>query len=66
MRQAAAAGIKRVWLQQGAEARAAIHLAESKEMSVVAGECMLMFAEPAGFGHRAHRWLKGLFGRLPV
>jgi predicted CoA-binding protein len=62
---AAAAGIKRVWLQQGAESPAAIQLAESKGMSVVSGECILMFAEPTGFGHRAHRWIRGLFGRLP-
>ena len=66
IRDAAAAGIKRVWLQQGAESPAAIRLAESLGLSVVAGECILMFAEPAGFGHRAHRWLKGLLGRLPA
>jgi predicted CoA-binding protein len=65
VQEAAAAGIKRVWLQQGAESPAAIRLAESKGMSVVAGECILMFAEPAGFGHRAHRWVKGVFGGLP-
>ncbi len=65
VREAAEAGIKRVWLQQGAELPAAIRLAESKGMSVVAGECILMFAEPAGFGHRAHRWVWGLLGRLP-
>jgi len=65
VREAAEAGIKRVWLQQGAESTAAIRLAESKGMSVVAGECILMFAEPAGFGHRAHRWIKGIFGGLP-
>ena len=63
--EAAAAGIRRVWLQQGAESQAAIKLAESKGMTVVAGECILMFAEPAGFGHRAHRWVKGITGRLP-
>jgi predicted CoA-binding protein len=65
VQEAAAAGIKRVWLQQGAESPAAIRLAESKGMSVVSGECILMFAEPAGFGHRTHRWIKGVFGGLP-
>ena len=65
VQEAAAAGIQRVWLQQGAESPAAIRLAESKGMSVVAGECVLMFAEPTGFGHRAHRWVWGLLGRLP-
>jgi len=34
-------------------------------MSVIAGECILMFAEPASFGHRAQRWVKGVLGRLP-
>jgi predicted CoA-binding protein len=65
VQEAAAAGIKRIWLQQGAESPAAIRLAKSKGMSVVSGECILMFAEPAGFAHRAHRWIKGLFGGLP-
>lgn len=63
--EAAAAGIPRVWLQPGAESSAAIRLAESKGVSVIAGECILMFAEPAGFGHRAHRWVMGILGRLP-
>ena len=65
LQDAAAAGIKRVWLQPGAESPAAIRLAELLGLSVVAGECILMFAEPAGFGHRAHRWVNGLLGRLP-
>jgi hypothetical protein len=32
---------------------------------VVTGECILMFAEPVGYGHRLHRFVKGLFGGLP-
>ena len=63
--QAAAAGIRRVWLQPGAESPEVIRLAEGRGLSVVAGECILMFAEPAGISHRAHRWLRGLLGRLP-
>lgn len=62
---AAAAGIGRVWLQQGAETAEAISLAREKGLSVVHGECVLMFAEPAAFPHRAHRWLWGLLGKLP-
>ena len=65
VQEAAAAGIKRVWLQPGAESPAALRLAESHGLAVVSGECILMFAEPAGFGHRAHRWVNGVFGRLP-
>jgi predicted CoA-binding protein len=56
VQEAAAAGMRRVWLQLGAE---------SKGMSVDSGKCILMFAEPASFAHHAHRWIKGLFGRLP-
>jgi hypothetical protein len=62
---AAAAGIRRIWLQPGAESPAALALAASKGLTVISGECILMFAEPAGFGHRAHRWLNSLLGRLP-
>ena len=65
VQEAADAGIRRIWLQPGAESPAAIQLAESRGCSVVAGECILMFAEPAGFGHRAHRWIRRWYGGLP-
>ena len=59
------AGIQRVWLQRGAESEAAIRTCEQHGVSVVSGECILMFAEPTGFGHRMHRWMRKLFGKLP-
>jgi hypothetical protein len=31
----------------------------------VHGECILMFAEPAAFFHRAHRWIWRMLGKLP-
>jgi hypothetical protein len=65
MRDAAEAGIGRVWLQNGAESEAAIRYGEQHGISVISGECILMFAEPAGFGHRLHRWFRGVTGRLP-
>jgi hypothetical protein len=65
VRDAAAAGIKRVWMQQGAESPAAIKFCEENGLSVVHGECILMFAEPAAWFHRAHRWVWGLLGKLP-
>ncbi|MCC6858914.1 MAG: CoA-binding protein [Bryobacterales bacterium] len=64
VRDAAAAGIRKVWMQQGSESEAAIRYCEQGGMSVVHGRCILMFARPAGF-HRFHRWLSGLFGKLP-
>jgi predicted CoA-binding protein len=62
---AAGAGIKRVWMQPGAESEAAIRYCEQNGITVVHGECILMFAEPAGFGHRAHRWVWKILGKLP-
>lgn len=65
VRDAAAAGIRRVWMQQGAESPEAIRFCRENGISVVHGECILMFAEPAALYHRAHRWVWGLLGRLP-
>lgn len=65
VRDAAEAGIKRVWLQQGAESLEAIRFCQDHDLTVVSGECILMFAEPAGWFHRAHRWAWGAVGRLP-
>ncbi len=63
--EAAAAGFKYVWLQQGAESEAAVNCCRENGMSVISGECILMFAEPAGFGHRLHRGLWRWLGKLP-
>ena len=62
---AAAAGIRRIWVQQGAESAAVIQLCERLGITAVAGECILMFAEPAQFFHRAHRFGRRLCGTLP-
>ena len=63
--EAIAAGIRRIWMQQGAECDEAVRLCLEHGIDVVHGQCILMFAEPAGFVHRGHRWVNGLFGRLP-
>ena len=65
VREAAAAGIRRVWLQQGAGSPAAIRFCAENGISAVHGECILMFAQPAAWYHRAHRWVWGLLGKLP-
>ena len=62
---AVAVGIRRVWMQRGAESEAAIRFCEDHDVSTIHGECILMFAEPAAFGHKLHRWVWGLLGRLP-
>lgn len=63
--EAAEAGIRRIWLQQGSASPAAIRLCEEKGITVVHGECLLMFASPTGI-HGFHRWLWGVLGKLPV
>jgi len=65
VREAADAGIPRVWLQQGAESKEAIRFCEEHGISVVHGECMLMYAAPTAFPHRAHRFFRNLIGRMP-
>jgi len=62
---AAAAGVKRVWMQQGAESAAAIKFCQENGISEVHGECILMFAKPLKFYHKPHRWIWGMIGKLP-
>ena len=65
VREAAAAGIRHVWLQQGAESPAAASLAASEGLSLVQGQCILMFTEPVGSFHKVHRWIWSLLGKIP-
>jgi hypothetical protein len=66
VREAAEAGIRRVWMQQGAESEESVRYCAEQGLSAVHGQCILMFAEPAAFFHRAHRWVRGVMGRLPT
>ncbi len=65
VRQAAAAGIRRVWIQQGAESHAAIQFCRENGLSEVHGECILMFARPLTSLHWLHHWLWKVLGKLP-
>jgi predicted CoA-binding protein len=64
IREAAAAGIRHVWLQQGAESPYVEALCSELGLDAVAGECILMFAAPTGI-HRFHRFVSGAIGHLP-
>jgi hypothetical protein len=59
------AGIKKVWLQQGSQSDEAINYCEENEIDFVSNECILMFAQPSAFIHRAHKWVWGVLGKLP-
>jgi predicted CoA-binding protein len=65
VREAAAAGISRVWMQYGSASKNAVALCEERGIRAIHGECILMFAEPAAGIHRFHRAIRRLFGRLP-
>jgi hypothetical protein len=65
VKEAKEAGIKKVWLQQGSQSDAAIKYCEENGIDCVSNECILMFVEPSAFIHRAHRWIWGVFGKLP-
>jgi len=65
VRDVAEAGITQVWMQQGSESKAAIQFCEEHGISVVHGECLLMFAEPVAWFHRIHRGIWRLLGKLP-
>ena len=66
VKEAAAQGIRRVWLQQGAESPEAVKFCEENGISVVHGECVLMYPKPSSsWVHGAHRWVWELIGRAP-
>lgn len=58
------AGIKNVWLQQGAQSDSAIQYCKDNGINVVHNECILMFAEPVTSFHRFHRWVWKILGKL--
>ena len=65
VQEAAAAGIRRVWLQQGSQSPQVILVCSELGLETVAGECILMFAQPTGV-HKAHKWIWGWLGKLPA
>ncbi len=65
VREVKQAQIKRVWMQQGSQSKKAEDYCLENGIDCISNECILMFAEPAGFVHRAHRWVWGVMGKLP-
>ena len=59
------AGIKNVWLQQGAQSDSAIQFCKDNGINVVHNECILMFADPVASFHKFHRWVWKILGKLP-
>lgn len=66
VREAKEAGINKVWLQQGSQSEDAIKFCKENGINCVSNECILMFAQPSAFIHRAHKWVWGVLGKLPA
>ena len=65
LREAVAAGIPRVWLQQGSASREALAYAAAQGLTVLSGACLLMHIAGDRFPHKFHRAIDGWLGRLP-
>lgn len=65
VQEVAAEQIPRVWMQQGSESKAAVRYCEEHGIDVIAGQCILMFAEPLHTFDKMHRWVKKMTGMLP-
>lgn len=65
VKEAHAAGVRHIWIQQGAESDEAVSFAAEHQMEVISRRCVMMFAEPVESVHAFHRFLSKLFGRYP-
>jgi len=65
VRDASAAGIRRVWMQQGSASEAAIAFCREQGIEVIHGECILMFLPRIAAFHRFHGWLWKVLGKQP-
>jgi predicted CoA-binding protein len=61
---AAAAGIRWLWLQQGASSEKALAACREHKIEAISNECILMHANPGG-PHKVHRWVWKIIGKLP-
>ena len=64
LREAANAGMKRIWLQQGAQSPAAMTAARELGIEPITGKCILMYAQPVRSFHAWHRAFCKLTGQL--
>jgi predicted CoA-binding protein len=63
IRQAAATGIEKIWLQQGSQSPEAVRVARELGITPVAGKCILMYAGEVKSVHAFHRFFARLFGQ---
>lgn len=63
VREAAAAGITKIWLQQGAQSLETSKAAREMGVAPVEGKCILMYAGEVKSVHAFHRFFAKLFGQ---
>jgi predicted CoA-binding protein len=64
LRDVAQAGIKQIWLQQGAQSTEALATASELGLYPITGKCILMYAPPVRSFHNWHRAFARLTGQL--
>jgi predicted CoA-binding protein len=71
VRQAAEAGVTRVWMHQSmiksgtSVSPEAASFCKEHGISVIEGACPMMFCQPVDFGHKCMRWMMRLTGGMP-
>jgi hypothetical protein len=65
VREAAARGIRMIWIQQHSETPEALEVAGGSGIRVIQGKCIFMFLDPVSGPHAFHRWVSKLFGSYP-
>ncbi len=63
LRDAAGAGIQRIWLQQGADSPETMAVAKELGVTPVTRKCILMYAAPVKGLHGFHRTFAKIFGQ---
>jgi uncharacterized protein len=64
LKDAAAAGLRNVWIQLGGESPELVELGEELKLNLVTGKCILMYARPVRSYHAIHRFIARAIGQL--
>ena len=57
-------GVNWIWMQPGSESEEAIRFCINHGVSLIHGDCILMFLDNNAFIHRVHRLIKKISGKL--
>ncbi len=63
LRQAAAAGIKNVWVHMNRDTPEAVTFARQNGLNLLTGTCAVMYVSQGFSAHAIHKWLNKLLGK---